>query len=155
MSETIQPAPAVPASAAAAPRPGVGARLRGRLRGLSAKLALFFIALSFPALMLVESTIITLEFRHFVRDVDAGALRHAGEAAARDLATRIAREDRAALGDWLGSWVVRLSNPHKGLSAEGAYVLLELSERPLTASLYGRERRAHRRERRGRDRARR
>jgi len=136
MSDAIQPAPTVPASAAAAQRLGAGARLRGRLRGLSAKLALFFIALSFPALMLVESTIITLEFRHFVRDVDAGALRHAGEAAARDLAKRITREDREALGDWLGSWVVRLSNPHKGLSAEGAYVLLELSERPLTATLY-------------------
>lgn len=131
MPEAVEPMTGSPTSAAA--QRTAGGR---RLRGLSAKLALFFIALAFPALLLVESTIITLEFTHFVRDVDAGALRRAGEAATRDLARRIGHEDPAALGDWLDGWVVRLSNPHTGLSAEGAYVLLELSDKPLAAVLY-------------------
>jgi signal transduction histidine kinase len=131
MSGAAQPLAATAAASATARVQGLA-----RLRGLSAKLALFFIALAFPALLLVESTIITVEFRDFMRDVDAGALRRAGESAARELAPRIGREDPAVLADWLGALVVRLANPHTGISAEGAYVLLELSERPLSAAIH-------------------
>jgi signal transduction histidine kinase len=132
MREAVQP---IAADAVTAP---ASARVRGlgRLRGLSAKLALFFVVLAFPALLLVESTIIAIEFGHFVRDVDAGALRRAAGVAAGDLARRIGREDPEALSDWLDGWVARMANPHTGLSAEGAYVLLELSDRPLAAAVY-------------------
>ncbi|HET7844046.1 MAG TPA: hypothetical protein VFL14_07845, partial [Xanthomonadales bacterium] len=108
----------------------------GRLRGLSAKLAFFFIAIAFPALLIVESAVITLEFNRFVHDVDAGALRQGVDAAARSFGDRIGRDDPATLGDRLDGWVVRLTNPRTGLSSEGAYVLLELSDRPITAALF-------------------
>ena len=133
MAEIVQVAAAGASPGEPAP---ARARAANRLRGLSAKLALFFIALAFPALLLVESTIITLEFREFVHDVDAGALRRAADRGALELAQRVRREDGQALSDWLDAWVVRMSNPHTGLSSEGAYVMLELSERPITATFY-------------------
>jgi signal transduction histidine kinase len=110
-----------------------------RLRSLSAKLALYFIALAFPALVLVQSTVATLEFRELLRELDAGALERAAARTARALAWRWARPEAATASEldaWLADRAMELSHPRGGLARDAAYVLLELSDRPLAVAVH-------------------
>jgi signal transduction histidine kinase len=112
--------------------------LRPQLRGLMFKLALFYMLLSFPVLILVESTILIFEFQQFMGGVESGRLARATERGANELAAYWhdgSSGDRNALATWVESWVLRLERPHEGLSVEDSYVLLELSADPLAAAV--------------------
>jgi signal transduction histidine kinase len=109
-------------------------------RGLTFKLALFYIALSLPTLLLVEWTVFAFEFRELMASVDRGRLAAATEAAANDL-QRIwphgdSRDEiERGLSTWAESLVLQLERPRQGLSPEASYVLTELSTTPIAAAL--------------------
>ncbi|MEP7042626.1 MAG: sensor histidine kinase [Dokdonella sp.] len=112
--------------------------LRLQLRGLMFKLALFYMLLSLPTLILVESTILIFEFQEFMAGVESGRLAHASERGAAELAGYWGEgtvESRNALNTWVESWMLRLERPREGLSVEDSYVLLELSADPLAAAV--------------------
>lgn len=112
--------------------------LRPRLRGLMFKLAVFYMLLSLPTLILVESTILIFEFQQFMAGVEEGRLERSSEHGATELARfwRPGTMDSAdALGAWVEAWILRLERPREGLSVEDSYVLLELSADPLAAAV--------------------
>jgi signal transduction histidine kinase len=111
--------------------------LRWRSLGLFPKLGMFFLGLSLPALLLVESVVVWLEFREFSAEVDGGAMARAIEAEVPSMAARVAAasHDRARLEDALAAWLLRMERPHDGLVPGAGYVLLELSAEPLRASI--------------------
>src|SRR5947209_3177 len=88
--------------------------LRPQLSGLIFKLALFYVLLSLPSLVLVESAILIFEFEHFMHDIDRGALLHASERGAHDLADAWpsnAQDRPKGLATWTSAWVLRLQRP--------------------------------------------
>ena len=112
--------------------------LRPQLRGLIFKLALFYVLLSLPCLVLVESGILVFEFNRFMTAVDAGALTHAARDAASDLqrAWPHAPQDQAStLATWSDARAMRLQRPRGGLLAEESFILFELSPDPLAVAI--------------------
>src|ERR1700754_4719267 len=112
--------------------------LRPQLRGLIFKLALFYVLLSLPSLILVESGILIFEFDAFMADIDGGALVRATGRGAFDLAKTwpSAQADEAeGLTSWAEAWVLRLQRPNGGLMGEPSFILVELSTDPLTAAV--------------------
>lgn len=115
--------------------------LRPQLRGLVSKLALFYLLLSLPTLVVVESAILIYEFSHFMRGVAAGSLDRAAENGARELAEQWPHllgpdgTDSAALRTWLDGWVLRLQQPRGGLTPDESYVLMELADAPLAGAI--------------------
>ena len=115
--------------------------LRPQLHGLVSKLALFYVLLSLPTLVVVESVILIHEFRQFMGGLAGGSLDHAAERGASDLAAQwphlrgTGGTDTAALGMWLDAWVLRLQQPRGGLTPDESYVLLELADVPLAAAV--------------------
>src|SRR5215470_6567104 len=115
--------------------------LRPQLRGLVSKLALFYVLLSLPTLLVVESAILIFEFGQFMRGVSEGSLDRAAERGATDLAMRwphltaASDGDAVALRTWLDGWVLRLQQPRGGLTPDESYVLMELADAPLAASI--------------------
>lgn len=115
--------------------------LRPQLRGLVFKLALFYVLLSLPTLVVVESAILVYEFGHFMTGVSDGSLDRAAERGATDLAEQWTHlrgsegTDRAALQMWLDAWILRLQQPRGGLTPDESYVLMELADRPLAAAI--------------------
>ncbi|MBO9663199.1 sensor histidine kinase [Dokdonella sp.] len=106
--------------------------------GLVFKLALFYLLLSLPTLILVESTILIVEFHSFMRGVADGSLRTANERGAAELATRwhgLAGANTEPLQVWTQDWTLRLQQPRGGLTPDESYVLLELADQPLAAAL--------------------
>lgn len=106
--------------------------------GLVFKLALFYLLLSLPTLIVVESAILITEFHNFMSGVAAGSLRTANERGAAELATRwpgLAGANAEPLEVWTQDWTLRLQQPRGGLTPDESYVLLELSDRPLAAAL--------------------
>lgn len=109
-------------------------------RGLTLKLALFYIALSLPTLLLVEWTVFAFEFRELMAAVDRGRLAAATEAAVDDLQHVWPRGDsreeaERGLATWAESLVLQLERPRQGLSPEASYVLTELSTAPIAAAV--------------------
>lgn len=112
--------------------------LRPQLRGLIAKLALFYVLLSVPSLVLVESGILIFEFQELMASVERGSLRRVTASAATDLGewwAHSADEEHAALAPWLESWVLRLQRKHGDLIEGDSYVLMELADDPLGAAI--------------------
>jgi signal transduction histidine kinase len=115
--------------------------LRPQLRGLVSKLALFYLLLSVPTLIVVESTILIYEFGQFMRGIADGSLDRAAERGAADLATQwphlrgAGDVDAVALHTWLDGWVLRLQQPRGGLTPDESYVLMELADAPLAAAV--------------------
>jgi signal transduction histidine kinase len=115
--------------------------LRPQLRGLVFKLALFYVLLSLPTLVVVESAILIYEFGHFMTGVSGGSLDRAAERGATDLAGQWTHlrgsdgTDQAALQMWLDGWILRLQQPRGGLTPDESYVLMELADRPLAAAI--------------------
>jgi signal transduction histidine kinase len=117
--------------------------LRPRLRGLVSRLALFYLLLSLPTLVVVESAILIYEFAHFMHGIADGRLDRAAEAGASDLASRWtslrgAADDAAhvALRTWLDAFVLRLQQPRGGLTPDESYVLMELADEPIAAAIF-------------------
>jgi signal transduction histidine kinase len=115
--------------------------LRPQLRGLVSKLALFYVLLSLPTLVVVESAILIYEFGHFMHGVANGSVERAAERGADDLARqwphlRVANDiDAVALHTWLDGWVLRLQQPRGALTPDESYVLMELADAPLAAAI--------------------
>ena len=114
---------------------------RPRLRGLVSKLALFYLLLSLPTLVVVESVILTYEFQRFVSGVERGSLERAVDRGARDFNAQWSglldrrTPNAAALKVWLDAWILRLQQPRGGLTPDESYILLELSEVPMAAAI--------------------
>ena len=112
--------------------------LRPQLSGLIFKLSLFYVLLSLPCLVLVESAILIFEFDGFMRGVDNGSLRRATQNAADDLGMAwpsVAADEKKGLAAWTQAWVLRLQRPHNGLVEEESFVLNELAVDPLVAAI--------------------
>jgi signal transduction histidine kinase len=111
--------------------------LRPQLRGLIFKLTLFYVLLSLPSLVLVESGILVFEFNSFMGTVEGGSLAQATRVAADDLANHWPRESDVAqdLGTWADAFVLRLQRPHGGLLRQNSYILTELASEPFTAEI--------------------
>jgi signal transduction histidine kinase len=115
--------------------------LRPQLRGLVSKLALFYLLLSLPTLLVVDSTILIFEFSQFMRGVSGGTLDRAAERGADDLALRWSYlrdandTDHVALRTWLDGWTLGLQQPRGGLTPDESYVLMELADAPLAAAI--------------------
>ena len=112
--------------------------LRPQLRGLISKLTLFYVLLSLPCLIVVESAILIFEYAKFSAGLDSGSLSRATELAAGDLASSWpadAAEAEKSLDNWAQAWVLRLQRPHGGLIEDESYLLLELAAVPLAAAV--------------------
>ena len=117
--------------------------LRPQLRGLVSKLALFYVLLSLPTLLVVESAILIFEFGQLMRGVSDGSLDRAAGRGASDLASQWPQltaasdggGDAVALRTWLDGWILRLQQPRGGLTPDESYVLMELADAPLAASI--------------------
>jgi signal transduction histidine kinase len=114
---------------------------RPRLRGLVSKLALFYVLLSLPTLVVVESVILTFEFQRFINGIDSGSLERSAESGAHGLLRQWpglqggSAAPAAPLQLWLDAWILRLQQPRGGLTPDESYILLELSEVPLSAAI--------------------
>ena len=116
--------------------------LRPQLRGLVSKLALFYVLLSLPTLLVVESAILIFEFGQFMRGVADGSLDRAAENGAASFAEVMApylrdadSDNRMVLGTWIEGWVLGLQQPRGGLTPDNSYVLMELADAPLEAAI--------------------
>jgi signal transduction histidine kinase len=112
--------------------------LRPQLRGLIFKLTLFYILLSLPSLVLVESAILIFEFESFMSDVEGGSLLHAGERGAQDLASvwpSTPIDEPKGLATWAEGWLLRLQRPRGDLIQDESFLLIELSSDPLAAAV--------------------
>lgn len=116
---------------------------RPRFRGLVSKLALFYALLSLPTLVVVEGTILFYEFQRFTNGVQNGSLTQVAQRGASDLSSQwshlrgIRGTDTVPLKLWLDAWILRLQQPRGGLTPDESYILLELSDVPLGAAIYG------------------
>ena len=114
---------------------------RPRLRGLVFKLAMFYMLLSLPSLLLVESTTLMFEYRQLMGRVDDGALVEVADAAARDLARDWSPPSADAvpmLRAWSEALALKLQQPNGGLADE-SYVLLELTRAPISVAVFDTE----------------
>lgn len=114
--------------------------LRPQLRGLISRLTLFYVLLSLPCLILVESAILIFEYESFISNVEAGSLVRATERATAELETAwpsTGVDEPSALGNWAQAWILRLQRPRGGLIEGESYLLLELAEVPLAAAVLG------------------
>ncbi len=112
--------------------------LRPQLSGLIFKLTLFYVLLSLPCLVMVESAILIFEFDGFMHGVDAGSLHRAAQQAASDLAASwpsTAADESKGLATWTQAWVLQLQRPRNGLVEQESYVLIELATDPLAAAV--------------------
>jgi signal transduction histidine kinase len=111
--------------------------LRPQLRGLIVKLTVFYVLLSLPSLVLVETGILVFEFNEFMAGVEGGSLARATDYAAKDLAWAWPHEADASqyLATWVEALILRLQRPHGGLLKNDSYILTELSTAPLTAAV--------------------
>jgi signal transduction histidine kinase len=112
--------------------------LRPQLRGLIFKLALFYVLLSLPSLMLVESAILIFEFESFMHGVEGGSLVRASALGADELAgawPQTSVDERRGLDAWVQSWVLRLQRPRGDLIGRDSYILDELAIDPIAAAV--------------------
>ncbi|MEO6075519.1 MAG: histidine kinase, partial [Dokdonella sp.] len=103
------------------------------MRSLVFKLAVFYMLLSLPSLLLVESTTLVYEYHEVMTRVDDGALVDAANIAARSLATSWrghADSDTAMLAAWSEALALNLQQPSGALANE-SYVLMELTRAPI------------------------
>ncbi|MCG8465344.1 MAG: HAMP domain-containing protein [Xanthomonadales bacterium] len=108
------------------------------MRGLIVKLAVFYLLLSIPILILVESTVLMVEFRHLMQEVEQGALRDTLAEGAGEISDGLSPRNfsEAPWIAWLDAWLIRMQIPGKAFSTEASYVLSELSREPLAAAFY-------------------
>ena len=111
--------------------------LRPQLRGLIFKLTVFYVLLSLPCLIVVETGILVFEFNRFMANVDHGALSRATQHAANDLAREWPQHADTAsyLAIWSQALILRLQRPRGGMLAQESYILVELSADPLAAAV--------------------
>lgn len=107
-----------------------------RRHGLRLQLALFYLALSIPALLLIEQATLGVQFQRCLAELDDGRVQRvlAAEAAALDAA--LARGIAASeVQQRLRRFVLELERPRESLGTRAAYVLLELAPHPFEVSV--------------------
>lgn len=110
--------------------------MANRSRGLRLQLTLFYIALSVPALLLIEQVILGVQFQRCLSELDDGRVQRVlvreSEALAQALARGIAQPE---VDQRLRRFVLELERPRESLGTRAAYVLLELAPHPFAVSL--------------------
>jgi signal transduction histidine kinase len=107
-----------------------------RSRGLRLQLTLFYLALSIPALLLLEQSILGFEFQRCVRQLDDGRVDRVLAREAADLDAALVSGIAATEVDQrLRRFVLELERPRESLGTKAAYVLLELTPHPFSAQL--------------------
>ncbi len=106
------------------------------MRGLRVQLALFYLALSIPALMLIEHVSLAFEFERCLEQLDDGRIQRVLEAEASALSQAL-RVDASEIEIELRlqRLVLQLERPRESLGTAAAYVLLELAEHPFHAAV--------------------
>jgi signal transduction histidine kinase len=107
-----------------------------RRRGLRLQLTLFYLALSIPALLLIEQTILSIKFQRCLSQLDDGRVDRvlAREAAELDAALARGVAD-TEIEQRLRRFVLELERPRESLGTQAAWVLLELAPHPFAASI--------------------
>lgn len=107
-----------------------------RRHGLRLQLTLFYLALSVPALLAIEQTILGFEFQRCLSQLDDGRVDRVLAREAADLDAALVRGVAAAeIDQRLRRFVLELERPRESLGTKAAYVLLELTAHPFAASL--------------------
>lgn len=105
-------------------------------RGLRLQLAIFYLLLSVPALILIEQSVLAFEFQRCVDELDDGRTQRRLEAEAAALGAAMATGAASSeLDQRLLRFVLELERPRQSLGTEAAYVLLELAEHPFQVQL--------------------
>lgn len=115
---------------------------RHPIQGLTFKLALFYVALSLPALVLVEWGIVAWEFHELFSAVDRGRLGQMTKGAADGIGRRWQDAEppgHTELATRAEALVLQLERPQDGLAPGSSYVLLELSLAPVAISVFDTE----------------
>jgi signal transduction histidine kinase len=107
-----------------------------RRHGLRLQLTLFYLAISIPALLLIEQTILSFKFQRCLTQLDDGRVDRvlAREAAALDatLARGVAEPE---IEQRLRRFVLELERPRESLGTQAAWVLLELTPHPFAVAM--------------------
>lgn len=107
-----------------------------RRHGLRLQLTLFYIALSVPALLVIEQSILGFEFQRCLTQLDDGRVDRVLAREAADLGAALARGiDQVEIDQRLRRFVLELERPRESLGTKAAYVLLELAPHPFAATL--------------------
>jgi signal transduction histidine kinase len=102
--------------------------------------AVFYLALSVPALVLVEQGVLAFKFQHCLSQLDDGRTQAWLERAAAALATDLGVGlPQAALPERLRWLVLEVELPRRALGTDASFVLLELAERPFRLTLERRD----------------
>lgn len=105
-------------------------------RGLRLQLAVFYLLLSAPALILIEQSVLAFEFQRCVKELDDGRTLRRLTAEAASLGAAIhAGAAATEVEQRLQRFVLELERPRQSLGTEAAYVLLELAEHPFSVLL--------------------
>jgi len=111
-------------------------KLVARRHGLRLQLTLFYIALSLPALLLLEQSVFGLKFQRCLGELDDGRVQRVLEREALDLNAAMARGIAASEVDQrMRRFVLELERPRESLGTQAAYVLLELTAHPFSVAL--------------------
>ena len=107
-----------------------------RRHGLRLQLTLFYLALSVPALLLIEQTILSYKFQRCLTQLDDGRVDRVLAREAIDLDAALARGvAEPEIDQRLQRFVLELERPRESLGTQAAWVLLELAPHPFTASM--------------------
>lgn len=102
--------------------------------------AVFYLALSVPALVLVEQGVLAFKFQHCLSQLDDGRTQAWLERAAAALAAELgAGLPQAALPDRLRWLVLEVELPRRALGTDASFLLLKLAERPFRLTLERRD----------------
>lgn len=106
------------------------------LRGLRPQLALFYLAVSLPAMLLIEQCVLTLKYQRCLTQLDDGRV---DPVLAQEAAALAAALDRSApaqeIEQRLQRFLLELERPRQSLGTSAAYVLLELADHPFRVEL--------------------
>lgn len=108
------------------------------VNGLRLQLALFYVLLSLPALLLIERVVFGWKFEHMLQQLDDGRVDALLAQEARVLARDVQQQgqpDAERLRLRLENLVLRLERPRESLGTSAAFVLLELTPHPFAVAL--------------------
>lgn len=104
--------------------------------GLRLQLALFYTALSLPALLLIEQATLGFQFQRCLSELDDGRVQRVLEGEALTLRDALRRGIGVEeIRQRLRRFVLELERPRESLGTRAAYVLLELAAHPFEVSL--------------------
>lgn len=106
-----------------------------RRHGLRLQLTLFYLALSLPALLLIEQTILSVKFQRCLTQLDDGRVERVLAREAAELDAALARGVAASeIDQRRRRFVLELERPRESLGTQAAWVLLELTPHPFAAA---------------------